>query len=665
MYEGVFLMSIVTKHFFLAALGVVSTSPLWGMDKSQNKIVPEEEKIISFNIEAASGDYKGFGLDPINNLTEKQDLMRHNLIQEALEKDSIEAIEKLMKENPEITPFTRFPFYHKHTTNSVDTYNLFERAALLKGESIFAKLLTKYANSSKHSVGDIFNEDELFYHLTTIKTKEFFEQIKPFCKTREDNLTFASAREKLDKDLAEDTLLELAKKQTCTNQEIEAFKEILNKYPRLKNTKLHAASNKEHSLLFFAIESQNCEIAKILLANGVKPNEEELEFALQNYPGAPITKLLQEKSSPSEAFGTNAPIDAEKKPHSEENEWFKRLHQRPTGAQFLELPAKINALGFKTVNQKYIDLNQTSLLCDAAQLLDLASVQYLIDQGADVNEKIEIDGTVVNTPLYAAVLNFTGTDTCMYDKCKPRDTSIAMVKLLLEKGAKTTINTPVGKKMTTPLIAAIAHYPMCPDQNIELIKILKDNDADVSLQDSDGNSALHHAAKNLKDSEKTSRESFNTKAIVSDQAICKLLLHSKANLKLKNKQSLQPHQIAGCNSKEEWIKQLYSDENDIPEAVKDQLKKEEQPVDNKATDDKSPLKSTLYFGLSKNQLIGAGTAIVSLGALATWYLYTRITHRPFVPRVLNSLSSRTKLWWKWATTRSPQRLTTPAPLQFS
>ncbi|HBY05377.1 MAG: Inversin [candidate division TM6 bacterium GW2011_GWE2_42_60] len=661
-------MSITIKHFFLAALGVINTSSLWGMNEfnnmgTTNNGTPEiESKILSFDMKAAPEEFKKFNLDTLNNLTKKQDFMCHELIQEALEKDSIEAIEELMEENPKITPFTRLPFYLKDIDYRSDRYNLFERAARIEDGSILSKLLTTYADSSKHSVGDIFNKDELFYHLTNIKNKEIFKQIEPFCKTRDEQITFSNVREKLDKDLAIETLFELAQKQTCTNQEIDNFKKIIKKYTGIKNA---MDGNTGNSLLFVAIESQNCEIAQILLNRGVTPDDKDLKFAQENYPNKPITLLLQGKNLPSEDKNSPNPSStvptAHTLPTTEEleNKWYKDLHQKPTDSQFLELPAKIDVLGFKAVNKKYIDLNNTSLICDAALNCSAKSVQELLEIGADVNERVKINGTVVNTPLYAAVLNFTGTDTCMYNKCSARDYSIALVKLLIEKGAKATINTPVEKEMTTPLIAAIARYPQCSCQNLELVTILIKNGAHVSLQDSNGDSPLHHAAKNLKDSVQTFSESSN-------QAICRFLLFSGANLELKNKNGLQPYQIAGCISKEEWIKQLYPDENDIPKSLKQiTLPTEEEQKQESTINGKSPLNPTLYFGLSKNQLIGAGAVVVSLGAVATWYLYTRITHQPFVPRFLNSISSRTKLWWKWATTRSQHRLTTPTPFQFS
>ena len=111
-------------------------------------------------------------------------------------------------------------------------------------------------------------------------------------------------------------------------------------------------------------------------------------------------------------------------------------------------------------------------------------VKYLVEQGADINVKNDYDMTALNSP-YLSDISYHG-DQDMWDAMaefdainKPKNREI--LKYLIDKGADTSVKNNSGYPI---LIWAIQEW------EIEIIKALVANKADLEARDKKGNTAL-------------------------------------------------------------------------------------------------------------------------------------------------------------------------------
>lgn len=191
------------------------------------------------------------------------------------------------------------------------------------------------------------------------------------------------------------------------------------------------------------------------------------------------------------------------------------------------------------------NLEKSTPLHDSANKGRVGLVRFLLEKGADANAK-DIDN---NTPLHEAVA-----------ACGVYITNlryIEIVKLLLSNAAMVNEKNNKGE---TPLHLASR------GNSFEVVKLLVSKGADVNNQNNDGNTPLHETA------------------ITGELKIQQYLLSMGAQIKTKNKHGQTPADIAAQNNRLEMLKLLYAKGANAP-----------------ATDDKSNkvVKSTIIPSKTK------------------------------------------------------------------
>jgi ankyrin repeat protein len=112
---------------------------------------------------------------------------------------------------------------------------------------------------------------------------------------------------------------------------------------------------------------------------------------------------------------------------------------------------------------------KNTILINACKRYDNDFIKLLIDKGADVNIKNDIN------------------DTALIWACN-NNRNIEIIQLLLNKGADVNIQSlNIG---TTALLCA------CSNDDTEIIKLLLDNDAELNVKNSQNFTPLHHACRN-------------------------------------------------------------------------------------------------------------------------------------------------------------------------
>lgn len=123
----------------------------------------------------------------------------------------------------------------------------------------------------------------------------------------------------------------------------------------------------------------------------------------------------------------------------------------------------------------------------AANALDLDMVQLLIEHGADVNPDFEYAGGL-NTPLQAAIGATIQRGLEPPISNEKRQTAIAIIKLLVEKGARPTHPQYYGGLIMPPL-----HWA-AQSGDLPLAKWLAEHGFDVKSTTHDGYTILDYAA---------------------------------------------------------------------------------------------------------------------------------------------------------------------------
>ncbi len=175
------------------------------------------------------------------------------------------------------------------------------------------------------------------------------------------------------------------------------------------------------------------------------------------------------------------------------------------------------------VNTK--NLKRSTPLHDAAFKGRVELVRFLLAKGADANAQ-DISN---NTPLHEAV--------AAYGVYITNFRYIEVVKLLLSFGA--VVNNKNNKGETPLHLASKTH-------NFEIVKLLASKGADVNNQDNAGNTPLHETAK------------------TGELKIQLYLLSRGAQIKTKNKEDQTPADIAAQNNHAEMLKLLYAKGADVP-----------------------------------------------------------------------------------------------------
>jgi ankyrin repeat protein len=153
-----------------------------------------------------------------------------------------------------------------------------------------------------------------------------------------------------------------------------------------------------------------------------------------------------------------------------------------------------NGSGFTIDNSEYYNNTPLHIAC---RNNDLETVIYLVEKGANVNEK----GSMDDTPLHYACskkeetlmnylrdndieyFDYTYFNTQLYNEYKEREMKI--IKYLIEKGAN--VNAKNNDDGDTPL-----HYA-CYNDNTEIVKYLFEKGANIYEKSFKGDTALHYA----------------------------------------------------------------------------------------------------------------------------------------------------------------------------
>ncbi|WP_342255471.1 ankyrin repeat domain-containing protein [Spiroplasma endosymbiont of Poecilobothrus nobilitatus] len=211
--------------------------------------------------------------------------------------------------------------------------------------------------------------------------------------------------------------------------------------------------------LYFAIETENIEIIKLLIDNGADVNLRDkndltpLHFAIET-ENIEIIKLLIDNGADPNFLDCN-------------NSFISPLHYAiiKNKKEMIKVLLKSKKIKNNINNKSYLNigcLHWASL--NLKNINNLEITKLLIDNGADVNLQDE-NGT---TPIYYAI----STD------------NIEIVKLLIDNGADVK---NINKNGLTPL-----YYAIILDKK-EMVQFLINNGADVNLRDKNGLTPLHFA----------------------------------------------------------------------------------------------------------------------------------------------------------------------------
>jgi ankyrin repeat protein len=302
--------------------------------------------------------------------------------------------------------------------------------------------------------------------------------------------------------------------------------------------------------LLIACERNNIELVRFLIKRGADVN-------LKPFPKSPfpldlsqgdvkIKKLL----SDLHAIGTIAEPEREKTPLVDVKEYFDPLKDKTPDSRFARLSIRIRNRANKHNEREYaiatlinmIDMRQenptqydsnpfinldklnkfgNTLLEEACSRGKVKIVILLLQAGADVNKKNDSDGF---TPLGTAVVQSTQMNP---------STTIEIIRKLLNAGAD--VNMKYGENNSIPLITA------CYDGNFNIVQILLSSpNKNVNLIDDNGDTPLTAAIESTMKNE-------NPVSCNDAIKIIKLLIHSGADVNLKNSEGESPTIIAGKN----------------------------------------------------------------------------------------------------------------------
>jgi ankyrin repeat protein len=300
--------------------------------------------------------------------------------------------------------------------------------------------------------------------------------------------------------------------------------------------------------LLIACEINNIKLVEFLIGMGANVN-------LQGFQGGPfpldlsqgdVKKLLLNRG----AIGTIAEPEREKTPLVDVKEYFDPLKDKTPDSRFARLSIRIrnrankhnereyaiatliNIIDMRRENPKqykktpFIDVNKlnkfgNTLLEEACSRGKVKIVILLLQAGADVNKKNDSDGF---TPLGTAVVQSTQMNP---------STTIEIIRELLNAGAD--VNMKYGENNSIPLITA------CYDGNFDVVKILLSSpNKNVNLIDDNGDTPLTAAIESTMKNE-------NPVSCNDAIKIIKLLIHSGADVNLKNSEGESPTIIAGKN----------------------------------------------------------------------------------------------------------------------
>ena len=259
--------------------------------------------------------------------------------------------------------------------------------------------------------------------------------------------------------------------------------DILLLYDAAVNPKTHDGETP----LDFASEKNSLEIVKYLVEKKADVTDKSLYYAVENNSLQLITYLVDK--------GGN--INAK---YKDGDTLLQHACQVKNNLEIVKYLVDIKKADVNSKNNYH-----ETPLHHACSYGSLAIVNYLVEKGADVN-----------------ALDDKG-ETLLHKVCFFNEHPLEIVKYLVEK-KKADVNAQTDSKADTSL-----HYAsggLNANNNLELVKYLVDNKADVNSKNKDSDTPLHNSCRN---------NSFE---------IVNYLVDNKANLNAKDKDNKTPLEIA-------------------------------------------------------------------------------------------------------------------------
>ncbi|WP_342189704.1 ankyrin repeat domain-containing protein [Spiroplasma endosymbiont of Dilophus febrilis] len=335
------------------------------------------------------------------------------------------------------------------------------------------------------------------------------------------------------------------------------------------------------SLLYYAIDTGDIQIVKLLIDNGADVNFQDengltpLHFAIENAIDTgdiQIVKLLIDNGADPNVLDCN-------------NDFISPLHYAiiKNKKEVVEVLLKSKNIKNKINNKSYLNIGCLHWISlNSKNINNLEIAELLIDNGADVNLQDENDAT----PLYYAIstnnkemvqlLINKGANIKNITKngLTPLYYAIIldnkeMVQLLIEKGANVNMQDENG---LTPLHFAIE------ENNQEMVQLLINNNADVNIKiTSDGATILHYAILNNKKEmvklliKKGANVNKGVNGLIplyyaistNNKEMVQLLINKGANVNMQDENDFSPLYYAINEENIEIVKLLLANDADV------------------------------------------------------------------------------------------------------